>query len=161
MVLISSAKVTFVIKLSVNFQLSSGNGSGGEEVKRPLCSGSAIQPSSPLIKEIHRKICFSVWISREGQKQSRKWIYWPYTFFNMISEVIKNVVPLFIGTVRIQSFMSERCAEMVKLIVCSLREFEQNCTYLHPTLAFITVKESAWEGQVQNMFFFIFAKKWG
>ena len=60
MVLISSAKVTFVIKLSVNFQLSSGNGSGGEEVKRPLCSGSAIQPSSPLIKEIHGKICFSV-----------------------------------------------------------------------------------------------------
>ena len=49
--------------------------------------------------------------------------------------------------------MSERCAEMVKLIVCSLREFEQNCTYLHPTLAFITVKESAWEGQVQNMGF--------
>ena len=76
----------------------------------------------------------------------------------MISEVIKNVVPLFIGTVRIQSFMSERCAEMVKLIVCRLREFEQNCTYLHPTLAFITVKESAWEGQVQNMGFVIFAK---
>ena len=41
-------------------QLSSGNGSGGEEVKRPLCSGSAIQPSSPLIKEIQGKICFSV-----------------------------------------------------------------------------------------------------
>ena len=79
----------------------------------------------------------------------------------MISEVIKNVVPLFIGTVRIQSFMSERCAEMVKLIVCSLREFEQNCTYLHPTLAFITVKESAWEGQVQKLVFVIFAKKIG
>ena len=54
--------------------------------------------------------------------------------------------------------MSERWAEMVKLIVRSLGEFGQNCTFLHTTIAFITVKESAWEGQVQNMGFVIFAK---
>ena len=50
---------------------------------------------------------------------------------------------------------------MVKLIVCSLGELWQNCTDLHPTLAFITVNESAWEGQVQKLGFVIFAKKMG
>ena len=56
-------------------------------------------------------------------------------------------------SVRIQFLKSERWAEMVTLIVCSLREFGQNCTFLHPTLACTKVKESAIIG------FVIFAKK--
>ena len=116
-------KITFVIKLSVNFQLSSGNGSGGEEVKRPLCSGSAIQPSSPLIKEIHCKICFSVWILKEGLKVHILAIH-IYQLFKYNFGSDPKVL-----FVRIRYFKSERWAEMVKLIVCSLREFGQNAPF--------------------------------